>query len=398
MKTLILLTHTLSDAVNSGFLPAAKRLGLQVVLLTDHPDAHRNYFQDGDLTDHPSEIISCDVFNPLAVIETISRLVEIPAAIFSNSDHLQTSTAVAAQYFGLPGKNWMVAYLCKNKAQMRLRQGLLGMDSLTYQTVNDATQLSAWKMPFPCVVKPKEGVASQHVRLAVNFAALQRQCNAIWEARPGCTLLVEEYLEGPLYTLETLGDGTQFSVLGGFRVTLSPPPNFVELYAQWEHEPPMAHEVVRQIKAMGVGFGACHTEYVVTPNGPRLIEINYRCIGDHREFLLEQALKIPFFEIILRLHLGEPLNPLQVSTNAAEIRYLTAASSGTVTAIPAAFTRAEQQTTVSFRQLRQVGDQIVISHSNKDYIGVVSGFGRDRLALKQAIEHVAAGLRWEIQV
>jgi len=84
------------------------------------------------------------------------------------------------------------------------------------------------------------------------------------------------------------------------------------LYAQWEHEPPMAHEVVRQIKAMGVGFGACHTEYVVTPNGPRLIEINYRFERANAEILvtimiedragvenLPQILSVPGIDMVL---------------------------------------------------------------------------------------------------
>lgn len=398
MKELILLAHVPTDAVNSGFLPAADRLGLKVVLLTDQPDAHRHYFQDRQLPAYPAEIVSCDVFNPLAVINTLSRRASAPAVIFSNSDHLQTSTAIAAEYFGLPGKQWNVAYLCKNKAQMRLRQNQLGIDSLKYRVINDLSELAENGIAFPCVVKPKEGVASQHVRLVEDFAALQAQCNLIWDARPGCTLLVEEYLPGPLYTLETLGDGKQLFVLGGFRVSLSPPPNFVELHAEWETMPPRAHEVVRQITALGVGFGACHTEYVVTPQGPRLIEINYRCIGDHREFLLEQALDIPLFEIILRLHLGEALVPISTSGTAAEIRYLAAADSGTITRIPSAFTWNEQQTTVNFRQLRQVGDQIVLSHSNKDYIGVLSGFGGDRSLLKQSIEQLAAGLQWEMQL
>lgn len=397
MKELVLLVHVPSDAVNMGFLPAADRLGMRVVLLTDHPDAHREYFQRDDLPTYPADIVSCDVFNPLAVIDAISRRAAMPAAIFSNSDHLQTSAAIAADYFGLPGKDWTVTYLCKNKAQMRLRQSQLGMDGLKYRVVCNPSELTDCQMPFPCVVKPKEGVASQHVRLAEDFSALQAHCLAIWDVRPGAALLVEEYIEGPLYTLETLGDGKQLSVLGGFAVSLSPPPHFVEQHAEWQSAPPLTYEVVRQIVALGVGFGACHTEFVVTSQGPRLIEINYRCIGDRREFLLEQALDISLFETILRLHLGEALGAIQPAENAAEIRYLLAADSGTIKAAPAAFTRTEQQTTVDFRPLRQAGDQIVISHSNKDYVGVVSGFGSDRQALRQAIDQSAGGLQWEIK-
>ncbi|WP_220271976.1 hypothetical protein [Crenobacter cavernae] len=44
MRELILLAHVPTAPVNDGFLPAAKALGLSVVLLTDCTDAHRAHF------------------------------------------------------------------------------------------------------------------------------------------------------------------------------------------------------------------------------------------------------------------------------------------------------------------------------------------------------------------
>ena len=42
-----------------------------------------------------------------------------PDAIFSNSDHLQTQTALAASYFGLPGKDRRSSMRAKNKSHQR---------------------------------------------------------------------------------------------------------------------------------------------------------------------------------------------------------------------------------------------------------------------------------------
>lgn len=119
MANLVLLAHVPTESVNEGFLPAARRLGLAVTLLTDHVESHRRHFAAPNLPAYPDEIIACDVFNPVAVIDQIGGHRELPVAVFSNSDHLQTSTALAAEYFGLPGKNWRVAYRAKNKAAMR---------------------------------------------------------------------------------------------------------------------------------------------------------------------------------------------------------------------------------------------------------------------------------------
>ena len=43
-----------------------------------------------------------------AVITRISTH-HTPDAVFTNSDHLQTQTALAADYFGLPAKSWRAA-------------------------------------------------------------------------------------------------------------------------------------------------------------------------------------------------------------------------------------------------------------------------------------------------
>ncbi|MFA5016752.1 MAG: ATP-grasp domain-containing protein [Methylobacter sp.] len=398
-QELILLTHVSTESVNDGFLPAARRLGLSPVLLTDQAEAHRQYFSQSGLPAYPEAIIACDVFNPLAVIEAISRRGQKPAAIFSNSDHLQTSTAIVAEYFRLPGKNWHVTYRAKNKAEMRSYLSEQGIETIRYAVASELESLAqaAANVGFPCVVKPREGVASQEVGLARDYPELAAHCQLVWQARPGQVMLLEEYIEGPLCTLETLGDGKGLQALGGFHVRLSAPPHFVELEADWSSELAKQQEVLNQIVRFGVGFGACHTEFVLTAQGPRLIEINYRCIGDRRDFLLEQTLGIPLFETVLRLHLGEPLSALPLTPRAAAIRYLTPATDGQIVTAPTPFNRSGGAVDIGLRVLRQAGESIMITHSNKDYLGVLTGVGTDADTVHQALAQARADLAWEIR-
>jgi biotin carboxylase len=400
MKELIILAHVPADSVNDGFIPAARRLGLPVVLLTDHAEAHRQHFSQSGLPAYPDDMIACDVFNPIAVLNALTCRAQAPVAIFSNSDHLQASTAIAADYFGLPRKDWQVAYRAKNKAEMRARLQACGLDVLWHAVVCDRTALAraADEAPFPCIVKPREGVASQQVTLSRNRAELEEQCATIWSAQPGLPLLLEEYIEGPLHTLETLGDGKQLCVLGGFDVKLSPPPHFVELEASWRTSQDTAQEerVADMIRSFGIGFGACHTEYVMTEKGPRLIEINYRNIGDYREFLLQDTLGIPLFDIVLRLYLGEPLPPLELARNAALIRYFTAQSPGRLSDAPAAFANLADGFLLSYKPLRSAGEIISLTNSNKDYLGVLRGTGPDPQWLGAEMDRVSASLAWGI--
>ena len=401
MRELVVLAHVPTDTINEGFLPAARALGLAVTLVTDCVEAHRACFAKTGLPAYPDAILGCDVFNPLAVLDLLTQRGTRPAAIFSNSDHLQTSTAMVADYFGLPRKHWHATYRAKNKAEMRSRLRALGLDTLWHATVVSREALAGLgDIPFPVVAKPREGVASLQVTLARDEQELRGQCDAVWAAYPGRPMLVEEYIEGPLQTLETIGDGQALAVLGGFRVELSPPPNFIEFEAAWQPASTLdkdASTVLDMIRALGVGFGACHTEFVQTPRGPRLIEINYRNIGDYREFLLQETLGIPLFQTVLRLYLGEPLPQLALAEHAAHIRYFVAAEAGTVVQAPAAFSESGDGVRISYQPLRAVGDTFAFTHSNKDYLGVLRGCAADAAALATAMGRAAGRLSWEIR-
>src|SRR6202035_2249306 len=167
----------------------------------------------------PARFVGCDVRDARELIGAIAELAA-PHAIVSNSDHLQTQTALAAAYFDLPGKDWRSAVRAKDKSLMRRRLAEAGIERVA------AAPIRAGGHPpdglrYPVVLKPAEGVASEDVVLVASPEELAEQSARILARRPGETLLAEEYLPGELRTLETLGDGKRTWVLGGVRTTLS---------------------------------------------------------------------------------------------------------------------------------------------------------------------------------
>ncbi len=401
-RPLAILTHVGTESIHRGFLPAARALDLPVILLTDQPEEHHRHFSRPALPAYPDEILGCDVFNPQAVIDLLEQRGR-PRAIFSNSDHLQTATAIVADYFSLPGKDWRVCHRAKNKAAMRAWSRHCGVAAPWFRELADpaALQAALAEAPFPAVVKPREGVASRDVELVRDARELRAYGERFWRRQPGQPLLLEAYLEGPLQTLETLGDGEGLSVLGGFRVELSPPPHFVELRATWVPRPEsgLGAEMARQLRAFGVGFGACHSEFVLTAAGPRLIEINYRSVGDGRDLLLNRTLGFPLFETILRLHLGERLPTLTPSLRHALIEYLVAPRGGEVRRAPAACGERLPGGELRFEPLRVTGERFELSHSNKDYLGVIEAVGEDPAPLRARVAQLAQRLlpAWEIR-
>jgi biotin carboxylase len=389
-----------TDSVTEGFLPAARRLGLDVTVLTDQPAAHRAVYPH-------IEILQCDVRDFRAVITRISSH-RAPDAVFSNSDHLQTQAALAADYFGLPAKSWQAALRTKDKAQMRRHLTACGADAVRSMELaageDPAVLLAAPGIPYPCVVKPREGVASEDVVLieasGTAPAELVARCAEIQARRPGAALVVEEYLPGELFTLETLGDGAVRHVLGGFHTELSPPPYFIEQRLAFvpAHPAPVVAQVLSQLDALGVGFGACHTEFVVHEGRARLIEVNYRAIGDQCDLVLAQLLGIPLFEHILRTHLGEPL-PADLGARtdgAARLDYPCAQSAGTLTAAPAAADLTIGDVRLTYRPLREIGERREIHHTNRDFLGVVRATGTDQKAVDAAVADFLAARHWEI--
>ncbi|RAJ68801.1 ATP-grasp domain-containing protein [Streptomyces sp. Amel2xB2] len=400
---LYLLALNPTESVTHGFLPAARDRELDVTLLTDRPQEHTGEAVSG-AGDGRLEVLGCDVRDAAAVIARIAAH-RPPDAVFTNSDHLQTQAALAAEYFGLPGKDWRAALRAKDKAEMRRHLAAAGADTVWAGEIAAEDELPSGlaalgEVPFPCVVKPREGVASEDVVLAADDAGLARLCAEIRQRRPGAALLVEEYLPGELHTLETLGDGSRLHELGGFRTLVSPPPYFIEHRMTYvrRHPEPVREAVLAQLGALGVGLGACHTEFVVQDGRARIIEVNYRAVGDQGDLLLADLLDIPLFAYVLDAHLGTPLpSPLPVRTGgAARVDYPCADRGGTLTAAPGASDVYEGEVRRVYRPLRAVGERHDLHHTNRDYLGALRTTGPDQQSVDRVADGFLAAQRWEI--
>jgi hypothetical protein len=444
-----------TDAVTYGFWPAAARLGLDVTVLTDQPDAHRAALAAAAHSPAaqspaaqspaaqspaaqspaaqspaaqspaaqspagPVRVVGCDVWDHRALIRGVTDLPGTDA-IFSNSDHLQAQTALAAHYFGLPGKDWRASQRAKDKLLMRRHLARAGVEHVpAVEITGDACP---GDLRFPVVLKPAEGVASEEVVLVGTPAELAARTAEALRRDPGRRLIAEEYLPGTLRTLETLGDGHTLWVLGGFRTSLSPLPFFAEERLTWDppSEAEQAH-VTGTLASLGVAFGAAHTEFAAgDASGPRLIEVNDRLIGDHCEFLLADLLGpdlvgtdlsgtdlsgtdlsgTDLFGQVLRVHLGDRL-----PTVAPRPRYRFAIADsvfadrpGVLASVPEPVAgAAEPGVRLTCWPLRRAGETIALTHSNRDYLGVITACGDDQDAVARSVAAARAAWHWEIR-
>ncbi|MFC5993698.1 acetyl-CoA carboxylase biotin carboxylase subunit family protein [Pseudonocardia hispaniensis] len=396
-----------TDAVTHGLLPAAARLGTEVVLLTDGPEAHRTAYAD-----HPSPplaVVPAAVRDAAAVaarVHALRRRFGPAEALFSNSDHLQTPTALAAELLDLPAKPWRATQRCKHKFLARRMLAAAGLDTVACAEIgpaDDPDEVAAG-LPYPAVVKPCEGVASEDVLLVTGADALRDRVAQIRARRPGAALLVEEFLPGTLRTYDTLGDGTALHHLGSWRTALGPPPHFAESRLDWDPvlpQPVQAH-LRAQLAALGVGLGACHTEFVVHGDRARIIEVNYRLIGDTMDLVCAELLGFDLFATLIRLHRGEPLpsdlpDPTRLGRH-ARVDYVLADRAGRLADAPAeGVIELPDGIRLGHRLLRAVGTDAEWHGTNRDYLAVVHGIGPDARRVDAALDRFRATAAWPIE-
>jgi biotin carboxylase len=403
---LFLVASEPTDAVTFGFLPAAARLGLDVVLLTDQPDEHARALAAGpSRLDSQAKpwIVACDVRDASALIGQIAGL-RAPDAIFTNSDRLGVQTALAADYFGVPGKDWRACLRSRDKLLMRRRLAHSGVAAVEIGSVPA-------RLRYPVVVKP----ADDPVTLVRGPDELARR-----RAEVSGRLICEEFLPGTPRTLETLGDGRVTWVFGGFRTRVSAPPFFIKERLTWDPLPPGGErdQVSAALGELGVSFGAAHTEFIDDgQGGATLVGVNDRLIGDHGDFLLASLLGMDLFECVLRVHIGQPLPdgpplqdgprlpdgpPLQDGPSAARghavADYVVAGQPGVLRAAPSVgpMAGAEPGVELGYWPLRQPGERIAVTHSNRDYLGVITAVGPDRAAVERSVAAGRSGGVWVV--
>lgn len=402
---LYLTARNPTDSLGHGFLPAAARLGLTTVVLTDRPEAHRAPCAG------PAAVVGARVDDPGEVAARVRELSAVhgpPQALLSNSDHLQAATALAAELLGLPAKPWRAAIVCKNKLLTRRVLADAGLDTVAVAEVaaevDPAERLDAIvaAVPFPAVVKPREGVASEGVVLVRDRRELAAALAAVRAQRPGAALLVEEYLDGPLYTYDTLGDGLRRHHFGSWRTALGPPPSFTETRLDWAPDlpAPVRADLDAQLDALGVGPGACHTEFVRQGDRARIVEVNYRLIGDLMDLICADLLGVDLFAAVIGVHRGEPVPAAVPAARTggrhARVDYVVADRAGRLADAPPDGTWVADGVMVGHRRLRAPGTVAELQGSNRDYLAAVWAIGDDAARVHAAVREFRAAHRWPI--
>ncbi|MBA0051707.1 ATP-grasp domain-containing protein [Streptomyces sp. AJS327] len=309
---------------------------------------------------------------------------------------------------GLPGTSEEVALLFKDKLAMRRRMAERGVPTVAAETVEDATGIRKFgaEHGYPVVLKPIGSTGSRGVEIIESEEAVEAAWTRTWELSQrtdlvfgkffpvGDRFLVEEYVGGPEYSVESCSFDGRHSVVG---IVEKHTRGVVEMghavpaRISAESDAEITDHVCDFLDAMGLRDGVAHTEIKVGPNGPRVIESHDRISGDRIFDLVLGA-----YDIDLELYaVGAPFGLLPElprrprAVGAAATRFLTA-EPGKVVGFHGTDEVLAHPSLIDLDISVKVGDTAPVVRDNLDRSGQVLVRGADTDEAAETCDALAA--------
>jgi biotin carboxylase len=257
------------------------------------------------------------------------------SGLLTYDEWLVEATAAAAAELGLPGPPPSAAAACRDKAATRRLLTAAGVPQPRSVPVGSLPEALAAgdTAGYPVVVKARSMAGSIGVVRAdapAEMAGAYAAAAAPASSRPGAAqpVLVEEYLEGPEISVDCAVAGGEPRIMAVARKQTGLEPYFEETGHTVDaadpllHDP-VLHEMLRRIhQALSFTHGITHSEFRLTADGPRLVEVNARLGGDFIPYLGWLATGVDQARAAADLAAGREPDITPACRRAAGIRFL----------------------------------------------------------------------------
>ncbi|MEV4895130.1 ATP-grasp domain-containing protein [Nonomuraea sp. NPDC055795] len=358
-----------SNTTGSGrvFCERARELGLRPVVLARDPARYPYVAADG------IEARQVDTGDPAVVLAACHRLGGRVAGVTSSSEYHIATAAEVARRLGLPHPDPGAIRACRDKAVQRAVLREAGVPSAAFAPARTpgTAVAAAQRIGFPVVVKPVAGSGSVATRLCRDAAEVEAATHHVLNTDglpPQSAVMVEEYLRGAEYSVETFDD----QVVGVTRKHLGAEPYFVEVGHDFPAPlDPAARAAAGELahaalKALELCWGPAHVEIRYGAAGARIVEVNPRLAGGMIPRMVEEATGIDLIRHTVAKAAGrdEPLRPTR--ERAASIRFLVANEEGTLTGIDGTKDAGRVPGVVEVGLTRAPGQYLVLRRSFQD--------------------------------
>lgn len=395
-----------SNTTGTGreFCVAARARGLRPVLLTHDPDRYP-YVADLGI-----DTVVLDTGDEAAVLDACSTLADGagPVGVASSSEYFVVTAARVAAKLGLPAADADAVARCRAKDAQRALLAAADVPVPAFAPVSTPKEAvgAAGTIGHPVVLKPVSGSGSVGVRLCRTPAEtgewartlLQRTTDERGNPVPG-RILVEKAVDGPEFSVETFDD-TVVAVVAKHTGAV---PYFVET----GHDVPapvppgtataLGGTALRALAALGLGWGAAHTELRWSHAGPVVIEVNPRLAGGMIPVAVRSATGTDLVDAVIARAAGQDPPPPGRGAGHAAVRFVMAAGEGRVVRVEGTAAASAAPGVVVAQATTAVGRQVRITQSFQDRLGCVVATGADTGEAGRRAESAARLVRIELE-
>ncbi|MCE7079528.1 ATP-grasp domain-containing protein [Streptomyces sp. ST2-7A] len=213
------------------------------------------------------------------------------------NEDIQLPVVTRARELGLSPNHPDSIRRINDKSEMRALLNGGGLSPVAAVTVGDVGDVgeAALGLGLPVIVKPAALSGSRGVALLRDPADIDRWRHRVTTGGHGGPYVVEEYLQGPEFSVETLTVEGKHHVIGITAKRTTGAPGFIETGHVFPAPLPevdaeaLTTLVTSLLDLADYRFGPAHTEVVLTSSGPRIIESQTRIGGDRIPALIRLA-------------------------------------------------------------------------------------------------------------
>lgn len=291
--------------LQESIIKRAKKMGLYTVGIDPCADATCK-----DCVDAFEVVPGQDYEGHCAVVEKYG----IDAIVTAATDKPLVMMARIAEKYGFPFYSVETAKWSTDKFQMKQRFMEGGVPCAKGRLVKSVSEVEDFE--YPVIIKPRDNSGSRGVKLCRSKEELESSMSEAFEVSKLDTVLVEEFIEGPEYSIEGLHHDGKSEVIQFTEKKTTEFPYNVELgHIQpaniTEENKQKIREIVAKIgKALNFENCPSHTELKINERGVYVIETSPRLGGDYiTSTLTPLSTGVNVEDELLNVALGQTINP-----------------------------------------------------------------------------------------
>lgn len=384
-------------------LPAiaiAKELGLKTIVTDYDPNS-----PGLSMADVPAVISTRDVNGTVRVAKNLHPIHNIVGAITVGTDASTTVAAVAAA-LNLPGIKFQDAEAASNKIKMRERFREHNVPSPEFQAIWTLKDLkrAVNRIGFPCVLKPSDNMGARGVRRLDLKSDLEPSFHWAKEASPSGALIVEEYMEGPELSIDTVIYGGEIYFTGIADRIIEYAPYFVETGHTIPSSLPEeiindAREVMTKgIHALGINIGAAKGDIKITSSGAKIGELAARLSGGFMSaYTYPYSSGIQPIKAAIQVAIGEEPGNLESEKNFVCVERAILDKPGIIESIEGLEEALKVPGVKNIFLTKDAGDESALPRSNIEKIGHIIAVGKTLAVAEKNSRSARGKLRIKIR-